>query len=134
MLRLGSAQPCRYSHYDLRIDLMTNPINRALTAFDELIAAWLGPAAQRFVFTSGNTHAERVREAIRTVAKADEDDRRIGYGVFSKAPNIKREAAYDYDLISAVLDDLAQAQNAHEYATKQRVGEFVICEIQEVRE
>ena len=65
MLRLGSAQPCRYSHYDLRIDLMTNPINRALTAFDEFIAAWLGPAAQRFVFTSGNTHAERVREAIR---------------------------------------------------------------------
>lgn len=27
---------------------MTNPINRALTAFDEFIAAWLGPAAQRF--------------------------------------------------------------------------------------
>lgn len=111
---------------------MTNPINQALAAFDEFIAAWLGPAAQRYVFASGNTHADRVREAIRKVAKADEDDRRIGYGVFSKTPNIKRESVYDYELISAVFDDLAQAQNAHEYASKNRGGEFVICTIQQI--
>ncbi|WP_396921647.1 hypothetical protein [Mycolicibacterium sp.] len=53
---------------------MTNPINRALTAFDEFIAAWLGPAAQRFVFTSGNTHAERVREAIAAPLGLDNRD------------------------------------------------------------
>ena len=28
---------------------MTNPVNRELSAFDEFIAAWLGPAAQRYV-------------------------------------------------------------------------------------
>lgn len=95
-------------------------------------SAWVGPAAQRYVFASGNTHADRVREAIKAAAQTD-DSRRIGWGVFRKALDTTydrdRPSGFVYTLVSAVFEFVPT--NALEYCRQKKDGEFIICEITE---
>ena len=94
---------------------MTDSVGQALHAFDEFVGAWVGPAAQRYVFAPGNTHADRVREAIKTAAATDHS-RRVGWAVFKREHDAEydreRPSGYVHTMVSAVFENLAQAQNA----------------------
>lgn len=114
---------------------MTDAVEQALRAFDEFVGAWVGPAAQRYVFASGNTHADRVRQTIQAAAATDHS-RRVGWAVFERAHDTdydrERPSGYVHTIASAVFEDVGQAQNALGYIETKHDGEFVICEIGEV--
>lgn len=63
---------------------MTATLDRALAAVDELIAEWVGPAAQRHLMRPDNNAAENLREAIRKLAEDRDVSRRVGWGVFQE--------------------------------------------------
>jgi hypothetical protein len=113
---------------------MSDAVESALRAFDEFVGAWVGPAAQRYVFAAGNTHADRVREAIQAAAATD-TSRRVGWAVFKREHDTdydrERPSGYVHTVVSAVFESLAQAQNAHEYCTGKHDGDYIICELQE---
>ena len=112
---------------------MTNAVEHALRAFDEFVGAWVGPAAQRYVFVSGDTNADRVRQAIQAAAQTD-DSRRIGWGVFQRALDTTydrdRPSGFVYTLVSAVFEFVPT--NVLEYCQQKKDGEFIICEITEM--
>lgn len=110
------------------------PTDRALAAFDAFLQQWIPPALQEHVFGHQANAAEVVRRAIRGIV----DQRALalepgpfGYAAFGQHYDPEAPDGLAYTLQSAILPSLVQAQNAHEYLTKNRTGYHLIGEIRE---
>jgi hypothetical protein len=118
---------------------MTDQVQRtawALDQFEGFVAEWTPPATLPHLIDNDDNPAEMVRRAIRAIAPPAPGTRLVGYAVFGQKPDRERESGFEHIAISAVFDDLAQAQNAYDFA--QSKGEvagckyFVICAVQQI--
>jgi hypothetical protein len=121
---------------------MTNATDRAIAAFRQFTEAWIGPAAHESLYASGA--AEAVQAAIRAIAPAEAKPT-VGYVVFGLQPETRerrRESGFELIPVSAVFDELAQAENAYNGSTKgmpwQRgirdgMAGFILCSVQQIR-
>jgi hypothetical protein len=121
---------------------MTNATDRAIAAFRQFIDGWVGTKAQQHAYDSGA--ATLVQEAIRAIAPAEQKPT-VGYLVCGLQPETrerKRESGFELIPVSAVFDELGQAENAYNGSTKgmpwQRgirdgMAGFVLCSVQQIR-
>lgn len=112
---------------------MTNATDQALHELDTFIGAWIGPAAQRYLFNPSERAVARVTDAIRAIAAGENRPPPIGY-VVCRRDNVTRDhpnyrehkSGFVYTPITAVFENLARAQYVQE-----NHPDHVICEMQE---
>lgn len=115
---------------------MTNATDLAIRTFNEFVGAWIGPAAQRYLFDPRERATGRVTDAIQAIAAGENRPPPCGY-VVCRRDTVERtdrdhRNGFIYSPLSAIFERLDQAQNVMEGCGK-REGHYVICEIQEWR-
>lgn len=111
----------------------TTATERALRAFNDFIADWIGPAAQPLLCGVEISATQPVRNAILAIAKTTPSTA-AGYLVCRRDTltcfDRDHRNGLIYTPLSAVFDRLDQAQNVHDGCAK-REGNYVICELNE---
>lgn len=116
---------------------MTNATDLALHELDTFIGAWIGPAAQRYLFDPRERAVSRVQDAITAIAAGENRPPPAGYlvcrrdHVTREHPNYRdHKSGFVYVPISAVFENPVRADYTLE-SCAERQGHHVICEIQE---
>lgn len=85
----------------------------ALQKFEAFIKNWVAPAMQSHLLDNDENEAERLRNSIRSIAPPQRNPV-VGYAVFAEREDRDHASGFQHICLSAVFDNLAQAQNVYD--------------------